>query len=83
MIMSCNCLGCQNIEKRLKLARPCVPTESISGQSNREYESSQYGRDCIPKPIVDERYERNVNTSKLYQTKNIPERFERPCKCNH
>lgn len=59
----------------------CVPNESY-GQSddlNRPGDD-EYSSNCVPKPgNIDKRYQRDVNTSDLYRTSNIPARFERSC----
>lgn len=79
--MNCDCLGCQNLAKRLQKPKrkDCIPTESESQQFDRHYDDETSGN-CIPKPTnINNRYQRDVNTSDLYRTVNIPERFERSC----
>lgn len=83
MIPNCNCLGCQNLAKRLKKPdrTSYIPTELDAGRFNGDNNIEQYGENCIPKLNIHERYERDAKTSDLYQTTNIPDRFERPCEC--
>lgn len=81
--MDCNCLGCQNLAKRLKKPKrqECVTTESFSKHLDRQ-DDDDYNGSCIPKPNnINNSYQRDVNTSNLYRTFNIPDRFERSCKC--
>lgn len=81
MIPNCNCLGCQNIAKRLKKPdrAPCIPIESDANRFDGDNNIDQYSENCIPKSNVNVRYERDAKTSDLYQTMNIPNRFEHPC----
>lgn len=84
MIPSCNCLGCQNMAKRLKKPdrAPSIPIESNANRYDGDNKIDQYsGENCVPKSNVNVQYERDAKTSDLYQTMNIPGRFERPCKC--
>lgn len=79
MIPNCNCLGCQNIAKRLK--KP--DRAQIEPNPNRfesDYNVGHSDENCIPKSNANVRYECKSKTSDFYQTMNIPERFERPCK---
>lgn len=82
----CTCLGCQNIANRMK--KPdrkgdCVPTETYNSRLDRENQPDEYSEKCIPKVNnIDKRYERDVKTSDLYRTFNLPDRFERSCKLN-
>lgn len=84
MIPSCNCLGCQNMAKRLKILKKpdrteCISIESDANRYDGDNKIDQYSENCIPKSNVNVEYERNAKTSDLYQTMNIPDRFERPC----
>lgn len=74
MILKCDCIGCQNIRK---FARP---------KSCFEYKKSvkpECNENCIPKENVYKNFERDVNTSDIYRTVNIPDRFERSCEFAH
>lgn len=83
MPLNCDCLGCGNIAKyqrtRQPYKGPCVPTKSYNRNSNRENNGNEFNVNCIPRPNANEDYERNVKTSDIYRTKNIPERFDRSC----
>lgn len=85
MVKKCTCLGCQNIANRTKKPNrkgDCVPTESYNSRFDRENRPDEYSEKCIPKlnNNINKRYERDVKTSDLYRTLNIPDRFERSCK---
>lgn len=79
MVSNCTCLGCENIAKHQRSRRPnkgpCVPTKLY----NRENNVNGFNVNCIPRPNVNKNYERDVKTSDLYRTKNIPKRFDRSC----
>lgn len=81
MIPNCNCLGCQNIAKRLKKPdrAPCIPIESNADRFGGDKNINQYNESGIPKSNVNVSYERDAKTSDLYRTMNIPDRFEHPC----
>lgn len=81
MIPNCSCLGCQNLAKRLKKVdrMVSVPIESSHFDGDNSV-VVQHSENCNSKPNLNVRYERDANTSDLYQTMNIPDRFERPCK---
>lgn len=82
MIPSCNCLGCQNMAKHLKKPdrAQSIPIESDANRYDGDNKIDQYTENRIPKLNIDVRYERDAKTSDHYQTMNIPDRFERPCK---
>lgn len=81
MIPSCNCLGCQNMAKRLKKPDRTqnIPTESDVNRYESDTKIDQCSENCIPKLNVNVQYERDAKTSDFYQTMKIPERFEHPC----
>lgn len=87
MVVNCDCLGCKNIAKhqppRNAYKNPCVPTYPHNRNFDRENNVNGINVNCIPKPNVNQNYERDVKTSDLYRTKNIPERFERSSKFQH
>lgn len=79
MVSKCKCLGCQHIEKILpKSYNNCIPTESDDSRFDHENEPDN----CIPvlNESISKRYERDVKTSDLYRTVNLPGRFENSCK---
>ncbi|XP_055301215.1 piercer of microtubule wall 2 protein [Sitodiplosis mosellana] len=87
MVKKCTCLGCQNIANRTKKPNrrgDCVPTEAYNSRFDRENRPDEYSEKCIPKlnNNINKRYERDVKTSDLYRTLNIPDRFERSCTLN-
>lgn len=87
MAKKCTCLGCQNIANRIQKVNQrgdCVPTETYNSRFDRENRPDEYLEKCIPKPDnnINKRYERDIKTSDLYRTVNIPDRFERPSKLN-
>lgn len=73
MIPKCDCPGCQHIAKRLKKPiRPEIPPE---------FENLRCNQNCIPKQNEEKNFARDINTSDIYRTVNIPDRFERSCEC--
>lgn len=87
MVKKCTCLGCQNIANRMKKPNrrdECVPSETYNSRFDRENRPDEYSEECIPKnnQHINKRYERDIKTSDLYRTLNIPDRFERSCKLN-
>lgn len=80
MIPNCNCLGCQNLAKRLKKVDRAVSMPIESGHFDSDnHMVLQHSENYNSKPNLNVRYERDANTSDLYKTMNIPDRFERPC----
>lgn len=81
MIPSCNCVGCQNLAKRLKKIDRAVSVPIVSGHLNGDNSSLvvHHSENDETKSNPNIRYERNDKTSDLYQTMNIPDRFEHPC----
>ncbi|XP_031623237.1 UPF0691 protein C9orf116 homolog [Contarinia nasturtii] len=86
MVGGCTCLGCENLANRLKRSdrKECIPTESYNNRFDRDNNPDAYSEKCIPKfeTNTSQQYERNVNTSDLYRTLNIPDRFERSSTLN-
>lgn len=78
-MIGCTCIVCKNLAKRGKLE--CCPIEST--QSGFDSDKNNKNLDnCIPilNENINKRYERDVKTSNLYRTLNIPGRFDRTCK---
>lgn len=85
MVLPCDCLGCENITKIFNkqnsraVNAPCVPSDESKGAVDA-FHCTKRG-DCIPQQLQDHnQYDRGVNTSNLYRTINIPDRFQRSCK---
>lgn len=77
-MIACTCIVCKNLAKRGKLE--CCPTEvTDSGFDSANNDANS--DNCIPKldENINKRYEREVKTSDLYRTLNIPGRFDRTC----
>lgn len=81
MVINCDCLGCKNVAKHQRPRKPnrgpCVTTESNSRCFDRE--NNPNNSNCHSTPNVKLDYERDIKTSDLYRTMNLPERFERSC----
>lgn len=78
MVTNCDCLGCKNFAKHQKPRKPnrgpCVPTETNSECFDRE--NNLNDSNCHPTANVNGR---DIKTSDLYRTMNLPERFEHTC----